>query len=81
MTDEAKMLLRAAAGATDDAMGLIMYLRTAGRLGVYIQAGDRQMIPPEADARTVQAWIGGLEELVDAGYIRATDAKGECFEG
>ena len=77
LTREAKEILQAAAA---DADGDIMYVRTMGRPGVHIQAGDKEMIPDDADNRTIQRWIGGLEDLEAAGYIRPTGTSGECFE-
>ena len=38
------------------------------------------MIPDDADNRTIQRWIGGLEDLEAAGCIRPTGTSGECFE-
>ena len=76
LTPEAKEILQAAA----DADGDIMYVRTAGRPGVHIQVGDKQMIPDDADNRTIQRWIGGLEDLEAVDYIRPTGTSGECFE-
>lgn len=77
LTREAREILQAAAANAD---GDIMYVRTMGRPGVHIQAGDQEMIPDDADNRTIQRWIGGLEDLEAAGYIRPTGTSGECFE-
>ena len=77
LTHEAKEILQAAAA---DADGDIMYVRTAGRPGVHVQAGDKEMIPDDADNRTIQRWIGGLGDLEAEGYIRPTGTSGECFE-
>ena len=77
LTREATGILQAAAV---DADGDIMYVRTLGRPGVHIQAGDKEMIPDDADNRTIQRWIGGLEDLEAVGYIRPTGTSGECFE-
>ena len=77
LTQEAKQILQAAA---TDADGDIMYVRTMGRPGIHVQAGDQEMVPDDADNRTVQRWIGGLEDLEAAGYIRPTGTSGECFE-
>ena len=76
LTCEAKEILQAAAV---DADGDITYVRTLGR-GVDIQAGDKEMIPNDADNRTIQRWIGGLKDLEAAGYIRPTGTSSECFE-
>ncbi len=37
------------------------------------------MIPDEKP-RTIAQWVGGLEELVQFGYIRGIGYKGEVFE-
>lgn len=75
-TDEARAILKAAV----DGDGAIMFTRTMGRPGVHIDAGEQEMVPNNADNRTVQAWIGGLEDLQALGYIRGVGHQGECFE-
>ncbi len=37
------------------------------------------MIPKDATAETVAAWVGGLGDLKRAGQVRQTDLDGECF--
>ena len=55
-----------------------MHVRTFG--GVTIQAGGKSVIPDDADNRTIQFWIGGLEDLRAVGYIRDVGQEGELFE-
>ena len=76
LTHEAQEILRAAAAAD----GIILYIRTGGRPGVHVQAGGKALVPDDADNRTAQRWIGGLEDLDAEGYIRPTGTSGDCFE-
>lgn len=74
MTREAMEILKAARD------GDIIRWRSLAHPGVQIRAGDKAMIPDDADAETVALWDGGLDDLRMAGYIRQTDTEGDCFE-
>ena len=76
MTREAKEILKAAAAGD----GTIMYLQSMGDPGVAIQVETKSLIPDGADHRTAAFWIGGLEDLQGAGYIRGTGSNGDLFE-
>ena len=70
---EARSILREAVRGD----GLISLTRTLG--GQSIATNGKAMIPDEK-SRTVARWVGGLEELVQLGYIRNLGYKGEVFE-
>ena len=57
--------------------GLISFTRTFGEQSIV--TNGRTMIPDEKP-RTIAQWVGGLEELVQFGYIRGIGYKGEVFE-
>ena len=76
MTREAKEILKAAVAGD----GSIMYLRAMGHPGVAIQVETKNFIPDGANHKTVAFWIGGLEDLQEAGYIRETGSDGDLFE-
>ena len=65
LTTEAKAILKAAAGG-DGYIGIQRFAEG----GVIIMAGGQNLIPNPATHRTVQMWIGGLEDLKKVGYIR-----------
>ena len=74
MTDEAKRLLCAAAAGD----GHIMRCRTFGDLTV--AAGGENLVPDGVDHRTEMLWDGAVQDLEQAGFIRATSPKRELFE-
>lgn len=71
ISEEAKAILKAAA----ESDGCISHMRS-GEGGVAIAVGRRDLIPEERTHRTVACWLGGLKDLLDAGYITET-SKGE----
>ena len=75
MTREAMEILRAARASDGD----IMHLTTLSDPSVRILVGGRQMIPKDADAETVAAWVGGFKDLQRAGHVQQNDIDGDCF--
>ena len=76
LSQNAQEILKAA--VTGD--GIVMHLRGFGKPGISVQAGGKSLIPAGADNRTAMAWVAGVEELEERGYIRDTGGKGEVFE-
>ncbi len=75
LSQSAKELLKAAALGG----GRVLYTTHFGSPGSTIQAGERLMIPDDADHRTEVAWTGALRDLEHFNYIRDLGA-GTVFE-
>ena len=73
LSPEAVAILQEAANGN----GRIMHLRDSG--GEHLQADRKSMIPDQS-ARTVAAWVGGLEDLLRRRFIKDCGHKREVFE-
>jgi hypothetical protein len=73
LSNEAKAILTVAAKGD----GLIMHLKHLG--GELIQTSGKSLIP-DADARTIARWVGGLEDLRRRRYITDVGHKSEVFK-
>ena len=78
LSDEAKAILREAVSSPTP----IEYIRVVGgeQRGEQIRAGGKNMIPEDADARTIAYWKDGLTELQKRGYISGSETEGTFFE-
>ena len=76
MSEEAQAILKAAVAGD----GNVLQVRRGGRPGAVVQAGEKSFIPESADARTVMAWVAGVEELEENGYIRGVSYESGVFE-
>ena len=79
LSDEAKAILREAVSSPTP----IEYIRVVGgeQRGEQIRAGGKNMIPEDADARTIAYWKDGLTELQKRGYISGSETEGTFFTG
>lgn len=74
LSDEAKEILREAVSSPT----LIEYIHTVHV--EQIHAGRKNMIPEDADTRTIIFWKDSLKELQQRGYIRDSGTSGAFFE-
>ncbi len=81
LSDEAKAILREA--VISNSPTPIEYTRVVGgeQRGEQIRAGMKNMIPEDADARTIAYWKDGLTELQKRGYIKGSEIEGTFFTG
>lgn len=74
LSDEAKAILREAVSSPTP----IEYIHTVHV--EQIHAGRKNMIPEDADTRTIIYWKDSLKELQQRGYIRDIETSGTSFE-